>query len=55
MTDGPQDGEGNTIWDRLRRRKVVQWGLAYAAGTWGLLQGLQFLVEAFEWSSSALR
>jgi TolB-like protein len=55
VTDGPQDGEGNTIWDRLRRRKVVQWGLAYAAGTWGLLQGLQFLVEAFEWSSSALR
>jgi TolB-like protein/Tfp pilus assembly protein PilF len=55
VTDGPQDGEGNTIWDRLRRRKVVQWGLAYAAGAWGLLQGLQFLTDAFEWPNSVLR
>jgi TolB-like protein/cytochrome c-type biogenesis protein CcmH/NrfG len=55
VTDGPQDGEGNSIWDRLRRRKVVQWGLAYAAGTWGLLQGLQFLTEAFDWPSRVLK
>lgn len=55
MSDGPQDGEGSSIWERLRRRKVVQWGLAYCAGAWGLLQGLQFLTEAFEWPSNVLR
>ena len=55
MTDGPQDGEGSSIWDRLRRRKVVQWSLGYAAGAWGLLQGLQFLSDAFEWSSRVLK
>ena len=42
-------------WTRLRRRKVVQWGLAYAAGAWGLLQGLQFLAETYEWSSRVLK
>ncbi len=55
MSDGPQDGEGSSIWDRLRRRKVVQWTLAYAAGAWGLLQGLQFVVDAFEWSNRVLK
>jgi TolB-like protein/tetratricopeptide (TPR) repeat protein len=55
VTDGPQDGEGDNLWTRLRRRKLVQWGLAYAAGAWGLLQGVQFLAEAFEWSSRVLQ
>jgi hypothetical protein len=55
VSDGPQDGESSSIWDRLRRRKVVQWTLAYAAGAWGLLQGLQFVVEAFEWSNRVLK
>ena len=55
MTDGPQDGEQNSVWNRLRRRKVVQWGLAYAAGAWGLLQGLQFVVDAFEWPNRVLK
>ena len=47
--NGPQDGEGDNIWNRLRRRKVVQWGIAYAAGAWGFLQGLQYVSEAFGW------
>ena len=55
MTDGPQDGEQNSVWNRLRRRKVVQWSLAYAAGAWGLLQGLQFVVDAFEWPNRVLK
>jgi len=36
-------------WAKLRRRKVVQWGVAYAAGAWGFLQGLQYVSEAFGW------
>jgi TolB-like protein/Tfp pilus assembly protein PilF len=39
----------------LTRRKVVQWGIAYAAGAWGLLQGVQFLAEAFEWPTRVLK
>jgi TolB-like protein/Flp pilus assembly protein TadD len=33
----------------LRRRKVVQWGIAYAAGAWGLLQGLAYVTDTFHW------
>ncbi len=42
-----QPDEG--FWPRLRRRKVVQWGLAYAACGWGFLQGLEYVSEAFGW------
>ena len=49
MTDGPQDGEGEGTWTRLRRRKVVQWGIAYAAGAWGFLQGLEYATQTFHW------
>jgi TolB-like protein/Tfp pilus assembly protein PilF len=36
-------------WAKLRRRKVVQWGLAYAAGAWALLQVVGFAADAFAW------
>jgi TolB-like protein/Tfp pilus assembly protein PilF len=37
------------IWAKLRRRKVVQWGVVYAAGAWGLLQGLAYVSATFNW------
>lgn len=37
----------------LRRRKVVQWGLAYAASGWALLQVLGFAADAFHWPDGA--
>ena len=37
------------LWDKLRRRKVVQWGIAYSVGAWGFLQGLEYVSEAFGW------
>jgi TolB-like protein/Tfp pilus assembly protein PilF len=37
-------------WARLRSRKVVQWGAAYAAAAWGFLQGLEYLSETYGWS-----
>lgn len=43
------DSDG--LWQRLRRRKVVQWGIAYAAAGWGFLQGLEYVGEAFGWPS----
>jgi TolB-like protein/tetratricopeptide (TPR) repeat protein len=49
VTHEPQDGEETTFWERLTRRKVVQWGIAYAAGAWGLLQGLAYVTDTFHW------
>ena len=49
MTDAPTESGGESAWAKLRRRKVVQWGLIYVAGAWGFLQGLEYVSEAFEW------
>ena len=49
MTDTPAERGAESIWTSLRRRKVVQWGLAYAAGAWVLLQVLGFAADAFAW------
>ena len=49
MTDTPTAREDEGAWGKLRRRKVVQWGVAYAAGAWGLLQVLDYLSGTFEW------
>ena len=48
MTDSERPA-GDSTWDKLRRRKVVQWGLAYAAGAWGFLQGLEYVSDTFGW------
>jgi TolB-like protein len=49
--DRPNDG----LWARLRRRKVVQWGIAYVAAGWGLLQGLQYVSSTFHWPEQLQR
>jgi TolB-like protein/thioredoxin-like negative regulator of GroEL len=41
--------EADGTWTRLRRRKVVQWGIVYAAGGWGLLQGIAYMRDTFGW------
>jgi TolB-like protein len=43
------------LWARLRRRKVVQWGIAYVAAGWGLLQGLEYLSTVFYWPEQLQR
>jgi len=55
VTDPAADPPVESAWTKLRRRKVVQWSVAYAAGAWGFLQGVQFLAEAFEWSNRVLK
>ena len=47
MTNTPTEHLGESTWSKLRRRQVVQWGLAYCAGAWGLLQGIGFTADAF--------
>jgi len=53
MTDTPTEREGEGGWAKLRRRKVVQWGLAYAAGAWALLQVIGFFSDTFHWPELA--
>jgi phosphoglycerol transferase MdoB-like AlkP superfamily enzyme len=45
----PAAGEGESLWSRLRRRKLVQWGIAYVAGAWGLQQGIAYVSTLLHW------
>jgi TolB-like protein/tetratricopeptide (TPR) repeat protein len=47
------DGAGP--WAKLRRRKVGQWGIVYAAGAWGFLQGLEYVTDTFHWPDAILQ
>ena len=49
MTDTSTQPSDQGVWDRLRRRKVVQWGIAYAAAAWVLLQVLEYFSGTFDW------
>jgi TolB-like protein len=49
VTGVPAGPAGESAWDKLRRRKVVQSGIVYAAGAWGLLQGLEYVTSTFDW------
>ena len=40
---------------RLRERKLAQWGLAYLASAWALLQVLDLVGRQFDWSTGLLR
>jgi hypothetical protein len=48
VTDA-SEGESESTWARLTRRKVVQWGIVYVAGAWGFLQGLEYLSGTYDW------
>jgi hypothetical protein len=49
VADPAAERTAATTWQRLRRRKVVQWGIAYVAAAWGFLQGLEYVVDSFGW------
>lgn len=49
MTVQATDPPFDSAWTKLRRRKVVQWGIAYAAGAWGFLQGLAYVSTLLGW------
>jgi len=53
--DTPSERDGDGPWAQLRRRKVVQWGIAYVAAAWGLLQGLEYLGTVFGWPARLQR
>jgi serine/threonine-protein kinase len=46
---GSQTVSTVSIWERIKRHKVVEWTLAYVAFGYALLHGVQMLREAFDW------
>ena len=55
MGGTPELHEGDGRWARLRRRKVAQWGLTYAAAAWTLLQVIQFFGDTYAWPAAVPR
>jgi len=49
VNDTPAEREAENIWTTLRRRKVVQWTVAYSAGGGVLLQVLGFAADTYGW------
>jgi TolB-like protein len=49
VNDTPAERGSDSAWARLRRRKVVQWGVVYVAAAWGFLQGLEYLSGTYDW------
>src|SRR3546814_17377237 len=43
------------FWRRLRQRKLVQWALAYEAGAFALLQGVDIVAQKFGWQEGLQR
>lgn len=46
---------GSRLVQRLKQHRVVQWGLAYLAGAWLLLQVVSLLGDSFAWSPGYIR
>jgi len=42
-------GNETSAWAALKRRKLVQWALAYAAGAWVLLQAVSLIAGVYGW------
>lgn len=49
MTDALQEREDESAWTKLRRRKVVQWALAYTAAAWTLMEVTDHFTETYAW------
>src|ERR1051325_4309322 len=45
----------NEFFQRLKRRKLVQWAIAYAAAAFALLQGIDIVAQQFGWPEGARR
>jgi TolB-like protein/Tfp pilus assembly protein PilF len=43
------------FFERLKKRKLVQWALAYAAAAFALLQGVDIVAQRFGWAESIER
>ncbi|HTW75926.1 MAG TPA: hypothetical protein VMD56_13510 [Steroidobacteraceae bacterium] len=52
----PSTSQGSAgLWAKIRRHKVVEWTLAYAAFGYALLHGVEIVGSAFDWSAAVAR
>jgi len=45
----------DAFFERLRQRKIVQWALAYLAGAFALIQGVDIIAQQFGWPGELRR
>ncbi|MDP9111774.1 MAG: FlgO family outer membrane protein, partial [Candidatus Eremiobacteraeota bacterium] len=45
----------NEFLQRLKQRKLVQWGIAYVAAAFALLQGIDIVAQRFGWPEQTMR
>ena len=50
-----RDSEMNEFLQRLKQRKLVQWGVTYIAAAFALLQGVDIVAQQFGWPEAARR
>jgi hypothetical protein len=44
----------NEFFQRMKKRKLVQWGIAYIAAGFALLQGIDIVAQQFGWPEGPL-
>lgn len=44
-----------SLWHELRERRVVEWGVGYAAAAWGVLEAVDVLGDHFAWPAALFR
>lgn len=55
IVEASEFGASSGLFERLKRRKLVQWGVAYLAGAWLVLQVLDLFRENFDLSPTVFR
>jgi TolB-like protein/Flp pilus assembly protein TadD len=55
MIGQAEPGPGRPMLQRLKERKLVQWGVAYLAGAWVMLEVLSQVGDHFAWPNVVLR
>jgi TolB-like protein/tetratricopeptide (TPR) repeat protein len=53
--ESPAVASSESVWNRVKQHKVVQWVLAYAALAYTLLHGSEMLAEALNWPHGWIR
>jgi TolB-like protein/Flp pilus assembly protein TadD len=51
----PAPAPALSVWDRIKKHKVAQWTLAYAAAAYTLLHGMEMVSGALEWPHLVVR
>jgi hypothetical protein len=51
----PPEATPTGVWERIKRHKIMQWTLVYAAGGYTLLHATEMVAEALDWPHAIVR